>query len=210
MNLIPVARQRFSLVRIIIAINTLVFLAWVLFGLAPGSFMEKNFLVSWTALSEGRPWLLITSVFSHATFLHFFINMFVLNSFGTFLERFLGPKKFLRFYLMAGIMSSLAHCIVSAWIMKSPDLAALGASGAISGLVLLFCLLFPKEKILFFALIPVPALTGAFIFIGIDLWGLFEQTKGGGLPIGHGAHLGGAATGIIYYYFFLRPRMRRA
>ncbi len=49
-------------------------------------------------------------------------------------------------------------------------------------------------------------MVGAFLFIGLDVWGLVAQSGGGGLPIGHGAHLGGAITGIIYYLLFLKPR----
>ena len=86
---------------------------------------------------------------------------------------------------------------------------ALGASGAIAGLVLVFSLIFPREKILLMGIIPVPALFGALAFVGLDLWGLTAQAHGGGLPIGHGAHLGGALTGMLYYVFFLRRRIRR-
>jgi len=69
--------------------------------------------------------------------------------------------------------------------------------------------LFPKERLLFFFLIPLPAMIAALIFVGLDLWGLSAQAHGGGLPIGHGAHLGGAFAGILYYFLFLRRRIRR-
>ncbi len=118
--------------------------------------------------------------------------------------------RFLVFYLMAGVVSSLSHCLVSAFLVDKPDMLAVGASGSISGLVLLFSLLYPREKILLFGLIPLPAFFGALAFIGLDVWGVFAQAQGGGLPIGHGAHLGGAFTGIIYYLLVLRPRIKRA
>ena len=171
------------------------------------SFMMKNFTVSWDALEQGRPWTLLTSVFSHEMFFHIFINMFVLNSFGTILERLLGSGRFIRFYLAAGILSSLSHCVVSAYLIQDPSISAVGASGAIAGVILIFSLLFPQEKILLFGIIPIPAIFGALAFIGLDIWGLTSQTKGGGLPIGHGAHLGGAFTGILYYFLILRPRI---
>jgi rhomboid-like protein len=158
---------------------------------------------------EGRWWTLLTSVFSHNMTLHIFINMFVLNSFGTLLEQVLGRRSFLTFYLTAGIVSSLAHAAVSAFIVGNPEIPALGASGAIAGLILVFSLVFPREKILLFGLIPLPAIWGALAFIALDLWGLSAQAHGGGLPIGHGAHLGGAFAGIVYYFFFIRPRMQR-
>jgi membrane associated rhomboid family serine protease len=52
-------------------------------------------------------------------------------------------------------------------------------------------------------------MVGALAFIGLDVWGLIAQAEGGGLPIGHGAHLGGAFTGILYYFLFLRGRIPR-
>jgi membrane associated rhomboid family serine protease len=63
-----------------------------------------------------------------------------------------------------------------------------------------FSFAFPKAKVLLFFVLPLPAIVAAFLFIGIDLWGLFQQVgANGGWPIGHGAHLGGAVVGILYY-----------
>jgi rhomboid-like protein len=193
----------------IIILNIGVFLMWQQAGESHLAFMADNFLVSWSGLQEGRYWTLLTSVFSHNMFLHIFINMFVLNSFGTLLENVLGRLRFALFYLGAGIVSSLCHCLLSQYYLHQPDQAALGASGAIVGLVMVFSLLFPKEKILLFGFIPLPAIWGALAFVGLDLWGISAQAHGGGLPIGHGAHLGGAFAGLIYYFFFLRRRVRR-
>lgn len=194
--------------KVLIVINVIVFVAWQMSAQHAEQFyfMANNFLISWTALTEGRYWTLITSVFSHNSFMHLFFNMLVLLSFGPFVESILGRATFLKFYLIAGVISSFCHAIVSAWLLNQPDLPALGASGAISGMIFLFALMFPKQKILLFAVVPVPALWGALLFVGLDIWGLVAQAEGGGLPIGHGAHLGGALTGLLYYYFFLRNK----
>ncbi len=157
----------------------------------------------------GRWWTLITAVFSHNWLIHIFINMFVLSSFGSIMELVLGRRAFLRFYLVAGIVSSFVHALVSAYIVGDPGQPAVGASGAICGIILVFSLRFPREKILLFGIIPLPAIVGALAFIGLDLWGLSAQAGGGGLPIGHGAHLGGAAAGIVYYFLFVRPGLKR-
>lgn len=196
------------LVQAILALNVVVYLLWMY---RPWfTFMLENFLVSWRHLELGLYHVLLTSAFSHNLFLHLFINMLVLVSFGSLLERLLGRGAFLRFYIFAAIVSSLSHCLVSNYLLGQPDQMALGASGAIAGLVLLFSLLFPREKILVFGLIPVPAIFGALAFIGMDLWGLWAQTEGGGLPIGHGAHLGGSFAGILCYFFWFRRRFRQA
>jgi membrane associated rhomboid family serine protease len=188
----------------IIAVNIAIFILWLVLGQEDGGFMARNFLVSWTGLEEGRIWTVITFVFSHATFLHLFINMFVLRSFGPVMEQVLGRRRFFRFYLGAGAVASLSHCLVSAFFLGDPGLPALGASGAISGLVLLFACLFPRKRIFFFGVIPVPALWAVAIVVGLDSWGLIDQVRGGGLPIGYGAHIGGALSGLLYYAFFVR------
>ena len=170
--------------------------------------MVKNFLVSWESLTEGRYWTLLTSVFSHNLVWHLFMNMFVLRSFGSLMEEILGPKKFLAFYLLAGAFSSLSHSLVSAFLLGLPEQPALGASGAISAVVILFALLYPKQKLFLFAIIPVPALWGALAFVGLDIWGLMAQAEGKGLPIGHGAHLGGAFIGVLYFLYLKKQRLQ--
>lgn len=198
----------FTFVNLITLINVGVFFLWQSPDPAHLSYMEQNFAVSYEALADGRYWTLLTSVFSHNFFFHLFINMFVLRSFGTLIEDVLGSRRFITFYLAAGVTGSVVHSLVSNFILHEPSMAAVGASGAIAGLVLLFALMFPREKILLFALIPLPALSGALLFIGLDIWGLVAQAEGGGLPIGHGAHLGGAAAGILYYFLKIRGRLR--
>jgi membrane associated rhomboid family serine protease len=190
----------------IIFLNIFVFILWMFSSGDESSFMARNFLVSWQGLGEGRIWTLLTSVYSHNSFLHIFLNMYVLKSFGPIVERVLGYRSFMRFYWGAGIVSSFTHAAVSAYFLNQPGLPALGASGSIAGLIVLFCLLFPKEKILILGLIPIPAMFGALLVIGLDIWGLSAQVGGHGLPIGHGAHLGGAFSGIFYYLFVMRRR----
>lgn len=188
----------------LIVLNILVYLTWNFGSPRELQFMVDHFLVSWSALSDGRLWVLLTSVFSHNMFFHLFMNMYVLNSFGPIIEAILGTRRFLTFYIVAGIFSSLCHATVSAFLLAKPDMPALGASGAISGIILFFSLLFPREKILLFGFIPMPAFFGALAFIGLDIAGLVAQAEGGGLPIGHGAHLGGAFAGIVFYFLHRR------
>jgi rhomboid-like protein len=193
---------------LIIKLNLMVFFLWMISAFTYPEFMMKHFLVSWSGLLEGRVWTLVTSVFSHNLFFHIFINMYAFFGFGAVLETTLGHRRFLMFYLSAGMLASLMHCLVSQFILHEPTLPALGASGAVAGVVLLFSLLYPKEKILILGLIPVPAIMAAGLIVGIDLWGLFEQSKGGTLPIGHGAHLGGAFYGVIYFFFLRAKRSK--
>jgi membrane associated rhomboid family serine protease len=193
----------------LIALNVGVFLMWQSGSREHLEFMLDNFSVSWELLADGRYWTLLTSVFSHNMLWHLLINMLVLLSFGSLLEQVLGRGRFIRFYLVAGLVASFSHSLLSYLLLHSPETPAVGASGAIAGLVLLFALMFPKEKLLIFGISPLPAMLGAVAFVGLDLWGLAAQAGGGGLPIGHGAHLGGSFVGVIYYFFFIRKRWRR-
>lgn len=199
-------------IKIIVITNFIVFLCWFysMTNFSSLKFMAENFLVSWNALLDHRFWVLITSVFSHHAFFHLFINMYVLIGFGSILLRFMSPFTFLNFYLTAGVLGSFGHAFLSKMLMDAPEVPALGASGAIAGIILLFSLLFPKEKLLLLGIIPIRAIWGALIVVGIDVWGLIAQSKGGGYNIGHGAHLGGAFMGIIWYlyYRFKAKRLR--
>jgi membrane associated rhomboid family serine protease len=189
-----------KIIRLIIFLNILVFVTWHVTGyMGKLDFMMENFLVSWDSLREGRFWTLLTSAFSHNAVFHIVINMFVLRGFGTIMSQEMGTKNFLLFYLLAGMGGSLAHSMVSNFWMHQPNLPALGASGAIAGIILYFSFIFPEEKILLLGLIPVRAMWGAVILVAFDVWGLLEQTRGGGSFIGHGAHLGGAAIGICWF-----------
>lgn len=187
------------------AVNLVVFILW---NVLPAETMTENFTVSWDLLVQGRYWTLVTAAFSHNWLIHFLINMLVLRSFGSLIEVSIGSVRFFRFYMLAAVVSSLAHSAVSAFFLSAPQLGALGASGPVAGVVLLFAFMYPREKILLFGFIPMPALIGSLAFVGLDLWGLIAQAEGGGLPIGHGAHLGGALAGALYYYFRVRPHWR--
>jgi len=192
-----------------IALNVLVFFGWQIPDKTVHVLFLNNFLVSPLHLSHGYWWTLLTAAFSQAELWHLAVNMIVLFSFGSVLERLLSTRLFVGFYLVTALVSSASHCFVSAVLLGSPNTAALGASGVMSGILVVYALLFPKHRILVFGLIPIPALVGAIAFAGLDLVGLFAQSLGGGLRIGHGAHLGGAACGVLMYLVVLRPHLQQ-
>ena len=185
-------------VRILLLVNIGVSLMWMVPAIA-SDLLADNLMVSWSLLMEGRVWVLLTSVFSHNLVLHFLVNMIVLLSFGPPTEQLMGSRAFLRFFLLAGVLASVAHATTSAFLLDQPGLRALGASGALAGVLMLFSLSFPKAKVLLFFVIPLPAIVAALAFVAIDIWGLVAQMGGGTLPIGHGAHLGGGLVGVVYY-----------
>jgi membrane associated rhomboid family serine protease len=200
--------RKLRVLPVIVALNVVVFLLWLVavHGSDLWAFLATNFLVSTHRVTAGMWWTLVTAAFSHRELWHLALNMLVLWSFGSVMERLVGARIFVTFYLVAAIVSSVSHCFVSSVLMGDDRLAALGASGAVSGVLIAFAFLFPRHKILLFGVVPIPALVGALLFVALDLWGLVAQTKGGALPIGHGAHLGGALCGALFWLFYLRGR----
>ncbi len=155
-----------------------------------------------------RPFQLVTSMFMHANFMHLAMNMLGLYFLGPIVERVLGPKKFLLLYFAAGIGGNILHqiyqyvqylnvecvsCLPMKYLLSIP---ALGASGAIYGVVIGFITMFPNQKLM---IIPIPIPIKASIIglgmVGIALFfGLTDNDPGG---YAHFAHLGGALVGFL-------------
>lgn len=148
-------------------------------------------------IHQKRYYQVLTSAFLHANFMHLFFNMFALFSFGTFLEtvfvnsygEIYGSLYFFIIYFVSLFTGSL---LTVAFNYKNPQYVAVGASGAVSGVVFAYVILFPMNTIgVFF--VPMPAFIFAFLYIGASIYGM--KSKFGN--IGHEAHLGGALGGII-------------
>ena len=113
--------------------------------------------------------------------------------FGRVLESVWGPKKFLLFYLICGLGAAAAHLAVQ--YLTGGYSFAVGASGAVMGVMVGFAYLFPNtELMLLFPPIPIKAKWLIAILIAFDLFGGLGRTGSG---IAHWAHIGGAATGFL-------------
>jgi len=175
----------------LIIINALVYIAQMIMDKTVGL---TNYLALYSVHSEYfKPYQLVTHMFAHspATFFHILFNMYALWMFGTVLERVWGAKKFLIFYLVCGLAAGVAQ-------MFAMDIngSAVGASGAIMGLLAAFAYLFPDTK--FYILpfpFPIKAKYMVAIFAAIDLFGGLHP--GAGDNIAHFAHLGGMVMGFI-------------
>jgi membrane associated rhomboid family serine protease len=139
----------------------------------------------------------VTSAFLHVNFLHLFFNMFALYSFGSILENFFvvnfgqftGSLDFFLIYFISLLSGSLLTVIFH---FKNPEYVAVGASGAVSGIIFSFILFFPTSTVgVFF--IPMPAFIFAFLYIAVSVYGMKSRFGN----IGHEAHLGGAIGGVI-------------
>jgi membrane associated rhomboid family serine protease len=171
----------------LIIINVIVFVAQMVFDSSIGL---TNILALYPYNSGlFKPYQLVTHMFAHGGFLHILFNMYALWLFGSVLEKIWGPKKFLIFYFVCGLAAGLTQMFLVT------TGAAIGASGAIMGLLAAFAYTFPNTE---FYIIPFPfpikAKYMAAVYAAIDLFGGFA---GGGDDIAHFAHLGGLAMGFI-------------
>jgi membrane associated rhomboid family serine protease len=156
---------------------------------------------------------LITSLFLHGGIAHIFGNMLFLWIFGDNIENRLGHLRYLIFYLVCGILASLANVYSTVLLGGNLLIPTIGASGAISGVLGAYLLLFPKKRvsvIVFFFITDMPAI------VAIGVWFLFQLVSGLGLlgtgaeggGIAYGAHIGGFIAGMILIHFFLIGRKK--
>jgi membrane associated rhomboid family serine protease len=150
-------------------------------------------------------WQLLTYGFLHGGLVHLFFNMYALFLFGSDIERLLGPRRYLTYYLVCVIGAAIAQTIVTA-SMDQPPRPTVGASGGVFGVLLAFGMAFPNRKLmLLFPPVPMPA------WLFVTLYGLLELYLGvtsSGQGIAHFAHLGGMAAGYALLVYWRRPQRR--
>jgi membrane associated rhomboid family serine protease len=157
---------------------------------------------------------LFTSMFMHGGLAHIFGNMLFLLIFGDNIENRIGHTRYLIFYLLCGFIAAMAHVISTVIFNGDPFIPTLGASGAISGVMGGYILLFPKRRvrvILFYFLTEVPAI------VALGLWFAFQVINGIGAlgsesqegGIAYAAHIGGFVAGLLLIKFFDTGRKHR-
>ncbi|CAD6574256.1 MAG: hypothetical protein CYPHOPRED_005386 [Cyphobasidiales sp. Tagirdzhanova-0007] len=187
----------------ILIANGLVFLAWSYaddvarrfkdFG--PLSFMFKNFASSWANIL--RPWTLLTSCFSHRDAAHIIVNLISFYFMGPAAFAILTTSQSMSLYLLAGLGGAAVQ-LISDFLrrdLRGPDFA-LGASGAISGVLSFFAMAFPNTKLFLMMVLPVPAWAAVTSLVCYDMYLALLQPNGG---VAAAAHLGGAGAGVLYY-----------
>ncbi|MEO5931497.1 MAG: rhomboid family intramembrane serine protease [Candidatus Kapaibacterium sp.] len=159
-------------------------------GLTVNTFLQAYGML-WPIGTHFRPWQFLTHLFLHADISHIFFNMLVLWMFGMELEQMWGSRRFAAYYFLCGLGAGLAQLLVS-FLLKDTS-PALGASGAIMGVVIAFGLAYPNRTILMGFFFPLPAKYAMLVMVGIDLYMGISR----GDHVAHFAHLGGALMGFI-------------
>ena len=186
-----------------------------------------------TGLRSFNPYQLLSYMFAHAAidghgdivFAHILFNMFALWMFGRTLENLWGPKRFIFFYIASGIGAALFHLAIQyfrcgqlADAILANDQAgvtkllgalspALGASGAIMGVMVAFGYLFPNTEFMMIPIpIPVKAKWLVLAYVALDLFGGITNYSTDN--VAHFAHLGGALAGFIIVYIWNKTNRR--
>jgi len=182
--------------------NRLVAITVVIYFVMQGIFAGRlsGFELYPWASSEFEYWQLISHIFLHGSISHLAFNMIGLWSFGRVLERVWGGQRFIYFYLICGVGAAILHLVVS-----GPYSVAVGASGALYGVLVAFALLFPNFKImLIFLPIPIAAKYFVPVLLLIDLSAGITGVAIFGQNIAHFAHIGGALAGFLLVTFWLK------
>lgn len=139
-------------------------------------------------------WQFLTAGFAHdpSNIMHVGFNMFALWMFGRDVEAIYGRNEFLRLYLALVVFSFVVWSAFET--LGGGQARALGASGAVAGVLVLFALHYPKRTLLLFFVIPVPAWAVAMGMVVLDLLGATRP----GENVAHAAHLAGAALAFAY------------
>lgn len=195
---------------VLMGINVVVYVLWQLAQRqlpqsgAALDLMAAHFTVSLAHMQQGYVWTLLTSEFSHIDPMHLAFNMLGIWVFGKAVHRVLGDLLFVHLYVVGAVLASLGHVIYQ-YLTGSPA-PALGASGAVMAIAVVYAACFPKNKLLVFFVIPMPAAIAVAGFILLDLFGAVGQANSG---IAHAAHLGGALYGLLFWALWLRTRLVR-
>ncbi|TWT52053.1 Rhomboid family protein [Thalassoglobus neptunius] len=154
-----------------------------------------------TKVLQGQIWRLTTYDFLHSTetIWHIVFNMWLLFLAGRQVAAKYGQYEFLWFYLTAGVFSAVFYII---WgLINGENVAAVGASGAVSAVLVLYAMNWPHHRWYIYGIIPVPVILLVVISAGMDFLPMLKQLTGGnrGDHIAHSAHIGGMLFGFLYY-----------
>ncbi len=181
------------------------------FGLVPARFIGGEW-AGWMALPPEAYWSFFTNMFLHGGAAHLIGNMWTLWIFGDNVEDRMGSLRFLIFYVLCGLSAGIVHVLLN----PTSSVPAVGASGAISGVLGAYFVLFPRAHVITF--VPILFLPYFFVLpasVYLLLWFIIQFFSGtASLFVSQGvggiawwAHIGGFVAGVVLHRLFVMPSL---
>ena len=174
--------------------NPVLIIILISFLLLIASFINREFIIDklglWPDFLLRQPWTIVTNMFVHAGFGHFFGNMLTLFFFGIYLSRLIGDNRLLIVYFGGGILGNILYLLLA-----PPLSVAVGASGAVYAVAGTLVMLQPNLRVFLYFLFPMPLWVVVLVFfVG---WSFIPG-------VAWQAHLGGLIFGLVAGYIFRR------
>jgi membrane associated rhomboid family serine protease len=200
----PTLRGRMSGVTVtmwLIGINVVIFLLDSVLGGSRRAAAAAPYELGYFSIDKAayglQLWRWFTYQFLHGDLFHILFNMLMLYYFGPWIERALGARRFLAFYLLCGCSGAVIFTgltFVPGLLGVDETSHLIGASGSIFGILVACALLFPRQELMFWGAIRMTMRTMALVFLGLAALGVIVGSRNAG---GEAAHLGGALLGFV-------------
>jgi len=188
----------FSITMAIVLLNIVAFILFAFLISSNEAFLDYIAIKPSNILAGKYFWTFFTSMFMHGGLFHLFANMFSLFFIGSLVERILGQKRYISFYLISGLLAGFLFVLSGLIFQTDLNTYAVGASGALFGLIGILMLITPNLPVMIM-FIPIPIkMKYAAPGILIVLWLI---SVAGNVPIGNTAHLGGLLSGLGYGFY---------
>lgn len=197
---------RGSVTIILLVLNAVAFVAQVIAARA-GVPVDDWFALSTDGLGHGFAWQLLTFQFMHGGLMHLLLNSWGIYVFGRAVEDAVGGARWLQLYLMSGVCGGLVQIAGNLVLPRFfGDVPLVGASAGLYGLIGVFALLFPQQRLtlLLFFVLPVTLTARMLVIFSAVIAGLGLLL--GGDNVAHAAHLGGLGAGMIFIRLMLAGR----
>ncbi len=148
----------------------------------------------------GYVWQVFTYMFMHGSLPHLFFNMYALLVFGDPVERELGSREFLLYYLLCGTLAGVANYLILSW-SGSWLVVVLGASGAIYSILFLVSVLAPSTTVLLFFILPLKMPVAVLVMLAIEVFTQVTGLQSGVAPLVH-------LSGIFFAWIYCAVRYR--
>jgi membrane associated rhomboid family serine protease len=175
------------------------------FGVIPHEFTDvRNFGFAENPIPP--PATFLSYMFVHASWMHLLTNMLFLWVFADNVEDAFGHVSFAVFYLICGAVAAAAHVIMA----PASDAPLIGASGAVSGVLGAYLMLYPRARVLMLMFVPIPIRISALwvlgIWFAIQIFSLYQASGNGAVEVAWWAHIGGFLAGMLLT-IILRSRL---